>query len=53
MRSVVDFLVQFVLALTGAIGTATLIVGGVALACGGGVLGGSWCLRAWRRRRGR
>ncbi|WP_158611047.1 hypothetical protein [Aurantiacibacter spongiae] len=50
MRSIVEFLVHFLLAITGALGTATVIVGSVALLCGGGVLGGGWCLRAWRRK---
>lgn len=51
MRSVLEFLVHFMLALTGAIGMATLTVGGIALACGCGLLGGGWCWRAWGRRR--
>lgn len=51
MRSVVEFLVQFLLAITGALGIATVIVGGIALACGCGVLGGGACWRWWRGRR--
>ena len=50
MQSVLEFLVHFLLALTGAIGMATVIVGGAALLCGAGVVGGGWCWRAWRRR---
>ena len=50
MHTVLEFLVHFLLALTGAIGMATAIVGGTALLCGCGLLGGHWCWRAWRRR---
>lgn len=53
MRGLVEFLVHFVLALTGAIGIATVIVGGIALTCGCGVLGGGWCLKRWRGRKRR
>lgn len=51
MQSVLEFLVHFVLAITGAIGTATAIVGGIGLLAGCGVLGGGWCYRAWMRRK--
>ena len=53
MRSVLDIFWHIILALLGAVGFGALIVAGAALACGCGVLGGGWCLRAWRRRRGR
>jgi len=53
MRSVLEFLVQFIVALTGAVGGAILLVGGVAAACGAGVMGTGWCVRRWSGRAGR
>lgn len=50
MRDIVEFFVQFVLGLTGALGVATVWVGGIVFLTGCGVLGGGWCWRAWRRR---
>ena len=50
MRSVLEFLVQFIVALTGAVGGAILLVGGVAAACGAGVMGTGWCIRRWSGR---
>jgi len=56
MRSVLEFLVQFIVALTGAVGGAIVLVGGIAAACGAGVMCTGWCVRrlsgaAARRRR--
>jgi hypothetical protein len=53
MRSVLEFLVQFIVALTGAVGGAILLVGGVAAACGAGVMGTGWCIRRWSGRAAR
>jgi len=53
MRSVIEFPVQFIVALTGAVGGAILLVGGVAAACGAGVMGTGWCVRRWSGRAGR
>ena len=50
MKSVLEFLSQFLLGLTGAVGFAALIVGGIALACGCGLIS---CGYGWRRWRGR
>ena len=50
MRSVIEFLVHFILAITGALGVA---IGMAALfvALGGcALLGGGWCWRVWSRR---
>ena len=51
MKSVLEFLSQFLLGLTGAVGFAALIVGGVALACGFGLIGCGYGWRRWRKRR--
>ena len=51
MKSVLEFLSQFLLGLTGAVGFAALIVGGVALACGCGVISCGYGWRRWRKRR--
>jgi organic radical activating enzyme len=51
MRSVIEFLVHFILAITGALGVA---IGMAALfvALGGcALLGSGWCWRLWSRRR--
>ena len=53
MKSVLEFLSQFLLGLTGAVGFAALIVGGIALACGCGVISCGYGWRRWRRRRRR
>lgn len=52
MQTVLGIFWHIVLALTGALGFAALVVGGAALCCGCGVIGGGWCWRRWRRRRG-
>ncbi|RJY09323.1 hypothetical protein [Aurantiacibacter aquimixticola] len=50
MQTVLQFFVQILMALFGAIGTALATFGVVGVLCGGGVLGGGWCWRAWKRR---
>ena len=50
MQTVIEFLVSFMIALTGALGVATVWVGGMVFLGGCGVLGSHWCWRAWRRR---
>jgi hypothetical protein len=50
MRDVLQFLVELILALTGTIGTAALVVGGIVFAIGCALCGCGWL---WRRRRGR
>jgi hypothetical protein len=50
MQTIIEFLVSFLLALTGALGVATVWVGGVVFLGGCGLLGGGWCWRAWKRR---
>lgn len=51
MQSVLQFFVQFVMALFGAIGTAIASIGLTGLLFGGSVAGGGWGWRKWRRRR--
>ncbi|WP_047092387.1 hypothetical protein [Aurantiacibacter marinus] len=51
MQTILQFFVQILMALFGAIGSALAAFGLAGLLCGSGVLGGSWCWRAWRRRR--
>ena len=51
LKSVLQFLSQFLLGLTGAVGFAALIVGGIALACGCGVISCGYGWRRWRKRR--
>jgi hypothetical protein len=53
LKSVLEFLSQFLLGLTGAVGFAALIVGGIALACGCGLISCSYGWRRWRGRRRR
>ncbi|APE27176.1 hypothetical protein [Aurantiacibacter gangjinensis] len=52
MQTVLEFLVQFLLALAGAIGVAIAWVGGMALLCGAGIGGCGfwWTLRRRKRR---
>lgn len=50
MRSVIEIFWHIILALLGALGFGALILAGVALACGCGVLGTTWCWRRWRAR---
>ena len=50
MRSVLEFFWEFIIALTGAVGLAALIVGGVAFGLGCAVAG---CGYTWRKRIGR
>jgi hypothetical protein len=50
LKSVLQFLSQFLLGLTGAVGLAALIVGGSALACGFGLISCGYGWRRWRRR---
>lgn len=50
MRSVLEIFWHIILALLGALGFGALIMGAVALACGGAAMGCGWL---WRRRRGR
>ncbi|GAA5054784.1 hypothetical protein GCM10023208_17980 [Erythrobacter westpacificensis] len=52
MQSVLEFLVQFLLAFTGAVGLAIAWVGALALACLGGFAGCGWYVMG-RRRKGR
>jgi hypothetical protein len=49
MRDVLQFLVEFLLALTGTIGTAALVVGGIAFALGCALCGCGWWWRGRRR----
>ncbi len=55
MRDAIDFLVQLILAITGAIGMALVMATLYALAGGCALWGGSWCWRLsrrwWRSRR--
>lgn len=51
MQTVLQFFVQVLMALFGAIGTAIATIGIGGLLFGSGVAGGSWGWRAWRRRR--
>ena len=51
MKSVIQFLTQFLLGLTGAVGFAALIVGAISLACGFGLISCGYGWRWWRKRR--
>jgi hypothetical protein len=51
LKSVLQFLSQFLLGLTGAVGFAALIVGGITLACGFGLISCGYGWRRWRNRR--
>jgi hypothetical protein len=51
LRSVLEFFWQFLLGVTGAVGFAALIVGGMTLACGFGLVSCGYGWRRWRRRR--
>lgn len=50
MKSVLEFLTQFLLGLTGAVGFAALIVGGGAFAVGCVACGCGYTWRRWRQR---
>ena len=50
MRDVVQFLVELVLAITGALAVGGLIVGGIAFAAGCALFGCGWWWRGRRRR---
>lgn len=50
MQSVLQFFVQILMALFGAIGTAIATIGLTGLLFGGGVAGTGWGWRSWRRR---
>lgn len=52
MQTILQFFVQILMALMGAIGTAIATVGLTGLIFGGGVVGGGYGWRAWRRRMG-
>jgi hypothetical protein len=47
MRDVIDFLVQLILAITGAVGMALVMAGGGAIAGGCALWGGHWCWKRW------
>jgi len=51
LRSVLEFFWQFLLGVTGAVGFAALIVGGLTLACGFGLVTCGYGWRRWRQRR--
>lgn len=51
MRHVIDFLVQLILGITGAVGMALVLTGVWALAGGCALWGGHWCWKWWRGRR--
>ncbi|MCL6252247.1 hypothetical protein M3P36_14475 [Altererythrobacter sp. KTW20L] len=50
MRGILDFLVQLILAIFGALGMAIAMAAGAVLLGGCAVLGTGWCWRAWRGR---
>lgn len=50
MRGILDFLVQLILAIFGALGMAIAMAMGAVLIGGCAVLGTGWCWRAWRGR---
>ena len=50
MRSVIEVFWHIILALTGALGFGALVLGALALACSGALLGSGWCWRRWRAR---
>lgn len=52
MRDVLEVFFEIILALTGAVAFATLIVGGSLIALGCLLFGGCWTFLGWRRRRG-
>ena len=51
MRDALEVFFEIILALTGAVAFATLIVGGSLLALGCLLFGGCWSLLGWRKRR--
>ena len=51
MQTVLEIFWALVLALTGALGFAALVVGGAALVCGSAAFGCAWLWRGRRRRR--
>jgi hypothetical protein len=51
MRGALEVFFEIILALTGAVAFATLIVGGSLIALGCAVFGGCWTFLGWRRRR--
>ena len=50
MQTVLEIFWHIVLALTGALGFAALVLGGVGLFCGGAAFGCAWLWRGRRRR---
>lgn len=52
MQTILQFFVQILMALLGAIGTAIATIGLTGLLFGSGAIGGGWGWRAWRRRMG-
>ena len=50
VKSVLEFFWQFLLGVTGAVGFAALIVGGMTLACGFGLVSCGYGWRRWRKR---
>ena len=53
MQTVLGIFWHIVLALTGALGFAALIIAGATLAFGCGAMGCGYAWRGWQRRRGR
>ena len=52
MQSILEFLVHFLMAITGALGVAIVWVGLLALLGAFGLVGGGWFLNTRRRKRG-
>jgi hypothetical protein len=53
MRDVIEFFVELVLAIAGAVAVSALVVGGALALAGCVVFGGCWTVLGWRRRRSR
>jgi len=53
MRDVIEFFVELVLAIAGAVALSAAIVGGGLVLLGCAVFGGCWTMLGWRRRRAR
>jgi uncharacterized membrane protein AbrB (regulator of aidB expression) len=51
MRDVIQFFVELVLAIAGAVALSALVVGGALALIGCALFGGCWTLLGWRRRR--
>jgi hypothetical protein len=51
MRDVIQFFVEQVLAIAGAVALSALVVGGALALIGCVLFGGCWTLLGWRRRR--